>query len=115
MEPVGIRTDEVILRPRWPSGTDVVRRPLHDPMIRLRPGVSGGTGERAAEPVPLDLVGHEIARFVRRQATGVGPTPATGPVTLRPPGGRDIVAQVAAHRDLDVVRWYGVVADGVAG
>ena len=119
MEPVEIRTDEVLLRPWRPSGTDAVHRARQDPMIGLRPGVSGGT-ECTAASVPQDLAapGHEIALFVARQAAGFGgdpPTPAAGPVTLRPPGGRDIMAQVAAHRDLDVVRWYGVVADGVAG
>ena len=120
MEPVEIRTDEVLLWPWRPSGTDAVHRARQDPMIGLRPGVSGGT-ECTAASVPQDLAapGHEVAPFVRRQAAVSGggdrPTPAAGPVTLRPPGGRDIASQVAAYRDADVIRWYGVVADGVAG
>jgi hypothetical protein len=119
VEPVGIRTDEEVLRPWRPSGTDAVHRSRQDPMIGLRPGVSGGAERRTAGPVPPDLAapGHGIAPFGRRRATGGRDrsTPATGPVSLRVPGGQGIAAQVAAHRGVDVVRWYGVVADGVAG
>jgi hypothetical protein len=120
VEPVGIRTDEVLLRPSRPSGTDAVDRAPQDPMTGLRPGVSRGTEQWTAALVPSHLAapGHQVAPSVRRRAAGSGgdrPTPAAGPVIRRPPDERHIVAQLAAYREPDVLRWYGVVAGRVAG
>jgi hypothetical protein len=118
VEPVEIRTAALLLRPWGPGDAAAVHRALQVPLgayriIHALPGVSGRIRERIAALVPRQVTaaGHEVAACPRRQAAVFGgdrPTPAAGPVTLRPPDDRDITAQVAAYRDPEVIRWYGV-------
>jgi hypothetical protein len=56
-----------------------------------------------------------VHRALQDPMIGLRPGVSAGTERTAALGGRDIAAQVAAHRDLDVVRWYGVMADGVAG
>ena len=77
--------------------------------IGIRPGPPAD--EWLAALRPGDLAEVRLPAAVRRQARvfgGAPPTIAAGAVTLRPPRDDDRAAIVAACRDPEVVRWFGV-------
>jgi RimJ/RimL family protein N-acetyltransferase len=77
-------------------------------MIGERPGP---VPEWLAALEPGDPRTRELGRAVRSQARvfgGAVPVLAAGRVTLRAPAVRDEAAMVAANRDPEVVRWFGV-------
>jgi RimJ/RimL family protein N-acetyltransferase len=82
-------------------------------MIGVRPAAAGLPEDWLAALVPADLTGpgHDVTPAVRRQAGvfgGAPPTLPAGPVTLRPPAARDAAGLLAAYRDPEIIRWYGV-------
>jgi RimJ/RimL family protein N-acetyltransferase len=77
-------------------------------MIGVRPGPAE---QWMAALLPGDPRERHLPEAVRRQARVFGgerPTLDAGPVTLRPPGDDDRDAVVAACRDPETVRWFGV-------
>jgi RimJ/RimL family protein N-acetyltransferase len=96
-------------------------------MIGERPGTApaappagAGTEAGQAEPdrwlaalLPGDLTpaGHDVPEAVRRSARtfgGAHPTLSAGALTLRPPARRDLPGVLAARRDPETARWFGV-------
>lgn len=84
-------------------------------MIGVRPGPAE---EWLAALTPGELGAPRMSEAVRRQARVFGGTPPVlpaGAVTLRPPRDDDSDAVVAACRDPEVVRWFGVPQPYTAG
>jgi RimJ/RimL family protein N-acetyltransferase len=82
-------------------------------MIGVQPESAKRREQWLAALVPGDLSadGHQIGAAERRQAIVFGgprPILRAGAVTLRPPAAKDQAAILAAGRDPDIIRWFGM-------